>query len=206
MIGIVNYQRGNLNNVYRAFEKFGFEAEIIDESDNLEKFKGIVLPGVGAFADAMENLKEKNFDKAIVNYIQTGKPFLGICLGLQLLFEKSLEFESCEGLGVFKGNVVPFEIDEKVPHIGWNQVNFKKPSNIIKDIPENEYFYFVHSYYVEPKEEDIILTTTRYGVDFVSSIEKDNIFACQFHPEKSQGAGLEIIKDFGEFCDRYSGN
>ncbi|HCL57353.1 MAG TPA: imidazole glycerol phosphate synthase subunit HisH [Spirochaetia bacterium] len=204
MIGIVNYQRGNLNNVYRAFTSFGFETEITDSPENLERYNGLVLPGVGAFQDAMETLKKTGFDTAIKNYIQSGRPFMGICLGLQLLFEESLEFGKTKGLGVLKGKVVPFQISLKVPHMGWNQIRFSKPSRFIQSDLNGESFYFVHSYFVVPEEKEIILSTTSYEIDFVSSIEKDNVFACQFHPEKSQKKGLKMIKNFGDACARYT--
>lgn len=203
MIAIVNYQGGNLNNVLRAFENFGFSTRIIDEPAGLEDYSGVVLPGVGAFGDAMAQLRQKGFDRAIVRHIESGKPFLGICLGLQLLFEESSEFGTHRGLGIFRGRVVPFRIQEKVPHIGWNQVEFRKPSRIVRNLSDGDYLYFVHTYYVKPQDERIILTVTRYGVTFTSSIEQDNVFACQFHPEKSQTTGLKIIESFGETCAHY---
>lgn len=206
MIGIINYQRGNLNNVLRAFLKFGFNTQITDDPAEISKFKGLVLPGVGAYGDAMETLKAKGFDRAILNYIQSGKPFMGICLGLQLLFEESEEFGNHKGLGLFKGRVVPFKISEKVPHMGWNQLEFKKQSKILKGICTGDAFYFVHSYYVETPDSSIILTTTDYGIHFVSSVEKENVFACQFHPEKSQEKGLRIIQSFGDYCANHSGH
>lgn len=207
MIAIVNYQRGNLDNVLRAFQGFGFKTVIVSTPEDLSGFSGVVLPGVGAFKDAMQTLRETGFDTAIKDYVASGKPFMGICLGLQLLFEEGLEFGRHPGLGILKGSVVPFQIEEKVPHMGWNQVQFAKSSKILKDaLQDADYLYFVHSYYVKPVDESIVLTRTHYGVDFVSSVEKDNIFACQFHPEKSQETGLKIIKAFGEYCVGDSGN
>jgi glutamine amidotransferase len=206
MIGIVNYQRGNLNNVKRAFEKFGFQTKIIDSPDEIEQFSGLVLPGVGAFGDAMENLNQRNFKNPIIKWIKDGNPFMGICLGLQLLFEKSYEFGQHQGLGILKGEVVPFSIKLKVPHMGWNQLNFVKKSAILKSIPDHTSCYFVHSFYVAPCDENIVLTKTSYEIDFVSSIEDKNLFACQFHPEKSQESGLQMIKDFGAYCANNSSN
>jgi len=204
MIGIINYQRGNLNNVARAFEYFGFATEITDNPARLDRYQGVVLPGVGAFADAMQTLRETGFDQALCRYIASDRPFLGICLGLQLLFERGLEFGEHEGLGILKGRVRRFEIEEKVPHMGWNTVSFQKPSSILKGIHEGDSFYFVHSYYVEPEEPGIALTLTHYGIDFVSAVEKGNLVACQFHPEKSQERGLKMIQSFGEFCADYT--
>ncbi|HOJ50729.1 MAG TPA: imidazole glycerol phosphate synthase subunit HisH [Spirochaetota bacterium] len=202
MIGIIDYQGGNLNNVKRAFEFFGFNVEIINEPVSLKSLNGLVLPGVGAFSYAMSQLKEKGFVNFIRDFVESGKPFMGICLGIQLLFEKSYEFEKSDGLGIIKGDVVKFKKVSKIPHIGWNQVFFKKDSKFLKGTVKNsDFFYFVHSYYVVPEDNEVILTTTLYeNEEFVSSIEKDNIFACQFHPEKSQENGLKIIKAFGEFC------
>lgn len=204
MIGIINYQRGNLNNVLRAFLKFGFETQITENPAEIQKFDGLVLPGVGAFADAMETLQKKGFDREIIRYIESGKPFLGICLGFQLLFEESQEFGLSKGLGILKGKVLQFKIKEKVPHMGWNQLQFKKQSNFLKEIQTGDSFYFVHSYYVAPEDPQIILTTTQYGIEFTSSIEWKNILACQFHPEKSQEKGLQFIKSFGDYCANHT--
>ena len=202
MIGIIDYQGGNLENVKRAFEAFKFKVRILREPVPIKNIDGLVLPGVGAFASAMRQLKESGFISFIKDFIESGKPFMGICLGIQLLFEKSYEFGVSEGLGILKGEVVKFSGVSKVPHIGWNQVEFKKSSNMLKDrIKNGDFFYFVHSYYVVPDTIDIILTTTSYETkEFVSSIEYNNIFACQFHPEKSQNNGLIVIKSFGDMC------
>lgn len=206
MIQIIDYGRGNLNNVYKAFKHFGFDAEIIEDPGHINKASGLVLPGVGAFGDSMECLNERGFSNAIKDFVNTGKPFLGICLGLHLLFEESEEFGKQEGLGILKGKVKRFEISEKVPHMGWNQIQFKKDSKLYKGIQEGTFFYFVHSYYAIPEDPSIILTQTKYEIDFTSSINSDNIYATQFHPEKSQTLGLEIIKNFGEICAHNSGN
>ncbi|MCR4287435.1 MAG: imidazole glycerol phosphate synthase subunit HisH, partial [Deltaproteobacteria bacterium] len=161
----------------------------------------IVLPGVGAFKDCMRNLDQYGLIDPLLKSIEAGKPFLGICLGLQLLFEESTDFGVHKGLGVLKGRVVrvPSAGAEglKVPHMGWNSINKKKESPLMNGITEGEYFYFVHSYYAAPEDAGATLTTTDYGLEFVSSIAKDNITACQFHPEKSQKAGLRVLKNFG---------
>ncbi len=200
MIAIVDYDMGNLRSVEKAFLKLGLEAEVTRSPKNLLNASHIVLPGVGAFKDCMRNLDQYGLIDPILKSIEAGKPFLGICLGLQLLFEESTEFGVHKGLGVLKGRVVRFSSvgkeGLKVPHMGWNSIMFKKQSPLMNDIPEGEYFYFVHSYYAAPDDSAVALTTTDYGIEFVSSIEKDNITACQFHPEKSQKAGLKVLKNF----------
>ena len=204
MIQIIDYGRGNLNNVKKAFLSFGYDANIIENPNEIDNAGGLVLPGVGAFGDSMNCLNNQGFSDKIREYINLGKPFLGICLGLQLLFEESDEFGYKKGLGVIKGHVTRFNIKEKVPHIGWNQVEFKKESLIFNGIPDESYFYFVHSYYAVPEDSSMISATTSYGINFTSAIEYKNIYATQFHPEKSQTLGLQIIKNFGELCVNYS--
>lgn len=201
MIKIINYKRGNLNNVLKALLNFGFKAEIIDDPESVKNADGLVLPGVGAFADAIKTINETGFSDAIKDYIKTGKPFLGICLGLQLLFTESEEFGENKGLEIFPGKVKKFKLNYlKVPHMGWNQIEIQKQSKFLDNVEDNSFFYFVHSYYIEPEDKSIILTKTNYGIDFVSAIEKDNVVATQFHIEKSQEEGLKIIKNFGEIC------
>ncbi|HEO66344.1 MAG TPA: imidazole glycerol phosphate synthase subunit HisH [Spirochaetes bacterium] len=204
MIQIIDYGRGNLNNVVKSFMNFGYQAEIIDQPKSIKDLSGLVLPGVGAFGDSMDSLNEKGFTSYIRDYIASKKPFLGICLGLQLIFEESDEFGDQKGMGVLKGRVTRFDIDEKVPHIGWNQAEFKKESRLFKGIPNESYFYFVHSYYVTPEDPSVTTTTSHYGIDFTSAIEHENIYATQFHPEKSQKIGLEVIKNFGELCAHHT--
>ncbi len=206
MIQIIDYGRGNLNNVKKAFNHFGYQAEIIDKPNSIKDASGLVLPGVGAFGDSMTCLNDQGFTDVIKSFVQSGKPLLGICLGLQLLFESSDEFGSQKGLGILKGHVTRFKTDEKVPHIGWNQIEIKKSTHLLDGILSGSYFYFVHSYYAIPEEESIISTTTDYGLSFTSAIEYKNIFATQFHPEKSQRIGLQIIKNFGEICANHSSN
>ncbi|MBI3600295.1 MAG: imidazole glycerol phosphate synthase subunit HisH [Nitrospinae bacterium] len=223
MIAIIDYRMGNLRSVQKGFEKVGHEAFVTGNPEDILAANGVVLPGVGAFKDCMSNLTEGKLIDPIHKVIKGGKPFLGICLGLQLLFTEGEEFGIHKGLDIIKGRVVRFPEPRtpnpeplKVPHMGWNSINIRgqgvkgsrglnprtlEPSNpLFKDIPDNSYFYFVHSYYVVPEDDSIIASTTDYGVEFVSSISKDNLFAVQFHPEKSQEMGLKILKNFGDMC------
>lgn len=200
MIAIIDYDMGNLRSVQKGFEKVGASAVSTRDPKVMADASHIVLPGVGAFKDCMRNLEEYGLIDAIIKNIEKGKPFLGICLGLQLLFEESAEFGAHKGLGVIKGKVVRFPNDTKlkVPHMGWNEAKSKKASPLLKDIPEASFFYFVHSYYAVPEDKGVVLTSTDYGVEFTSSVSKDNIMACQFHPEKSQKTGLKLLKNFSE--------
>ncbi|TCK05319.1 imidazole glycerol phosphate synthase subunit HisH [Phorcysia thermohydrogeniphila] len=200
MIVVIDYGMGNLRSVSKALEFVGAEVVVTDDPKKLKRASGLVLPGVGAFRDAVRNLKERGLWEGIVEEVEKGKPLLGICLGLQLLFEKSYEFGETEGFGFIEGEVVRFELPKefKIPHMGWNQVYVKKESELLKGIREGEFFYFVHSYYVKPRSESVKLTETDYGIYFTSAVEKDNIFATQFHPEKSQKAGLKLLKNFCE--------
>ncbi|HAV40187.1 MAG TPA: imidazole glycerol phosphate synthase subunit HisH [Aquificaceae bacterium] len=193
---IVDYGMGNLRSVSKALEKVGFRVKVSSDPEDVKKANAIALPGVGAFKDAVENLRRMGLYGEIIRHIERGKPYFGICLGLQLLFEKSYEFGEAKGFGVVEGEVVLLPTSVKVPHIGWNQLWKKKPSSLLEGTKDGEYVYFVHSYHVVPKKKDIILTTTDYGIDFVSSIEYENIFAVQFHPEKSQKVGLKILENF----------
>ena len=197
-IVIVDYGMGNLRNVQRGFERVGFDAKVTRSKKEIEKASGIVLPGVGAFKDCMVNLERYHLIEAILRSIEKGKPYMGICLGLQILFSESEEFGLHKGLGVVKGRVVKFRPDpeHKVPHMGWNTVEMKKEVPMLKEIQGGDFFYFVHSYYVAPDDKEWIGTTTHYGISFTSSIWKDNIFATQFHPEKSQEKGLKILEAF----------
>lgn len=197
MIAVVDYGMGNLRSVQKGFEKVGFDAVITSDIKIIESASKIVLPGVGAFTDCMNNLEGRGLVEPVIRGIEKGKPFLGICLGLQLLFEESEEFGNRKGLGIIKGRVKRFpKGDLKVPHMGWNSIKKVKDTPLLADLADDSYLYFVHSYYVLP-EEDVAATTTSYGMEFTSSIVKDNIFACQFHPEKSQADGLKILKAFG---------
>lgn len=207
-IAIIDYGMANLRSVQKALEQVGHRADITADPAGLGRYDRIVLPGVGAFKDAVATLRSGGFVDPILNHIAAGKPFLGICLGLQMLFDSSNEDGMHAGLGIIPGRCVRFDVDTtaglKVPHMGWNALNFAKPSKLSKPcplfagLPEGSSVYFVHSYYVEPADPAVIATTTDYGRPFVSSIAKDNIFATQFHPEKSQKVGLTILKNFAE--------
>ena len=206
MIAIIDYGMGNLRSVKKAFETVGHEAIVTRNSSVIDDASHVVLPGVGAFGDCMSNVERYGLDAPIRRCIERGKPFLGICLGLQLLFTESEEFGRHRGLGIFPGVVKRFPRDSahsstslKVPHMGWNTVSIQRPTPVLQGIQEQSYVYFVHSYYVEPKDADVVSTTTEYGVSFVSSVAKDNIFASQFHPEKSQTVGLQLFRNFGSW-------
>lgn len=202
MIAIIDYGMGNLRSVEKAFLKVGITAKVVSEAKLLEDANGIVLPGVGAFKDCVRNLEEKGLLEPVLRSIKKGKPYLGICLGLQVLFTESEEFGIYRGFDIFKGKVVRFQIDLKVPHMGWNTVKLLKKPPIFEGISDEPFFYFVHSFYVVSQNKDIIAGTTDYGITFTSMIWKDNIFATQFHPEKSQETGLKLLKNFGEFVRR----
>jgi glutamine amidotransferase len=198
MITIVDYGMGNLRSVQKGFEKVGAEARITDDPEAVRRADKLVLPGVGAFADAMVGLRERELVGPIQEYIKSGRPFLGICLGLQLLFSKSYEDGEYAGLGVFEGEVVRFpeHTGLKVPHMGWNQLRVRKEAPALKGIAEGSHVYFVHSYYVVPADPDLTATETDYPRPFTSSIWCDNVFAAQFHPEKSQQVGLQLLRNF----------
>ncbi len=204
MIAIVDYGMGNLRSVEKGFKKVGVNAKVTSSPQDVENARAVVLPGVGAFRDCIRNLTDLSLTGAIAEAIQKGKPYLGICLGLQVLFSESEEFGRCRGLDIFRGKVVRFQIKEKVPHMGWNNVRIVKKPPILSAVPNEAFFYFVHSYYVVPDDQDIIAATTDYGVSFTSMIWKDNVFATQFHPEKSQGLGLKVLAGFGEFVKKSS--
>jgi imidazole glycerol-phosphate synthase subunit HisH len=199
MIAIVDYGMGNLRSVEKGFLKVGVDARVVREPQAVDDADAIVLPGVGAFRDCIRNLAQTSMTESIMRSIQKGKPYLGICLGLQVLFTESEEFGIYKGLDVFKGRVVRFQIDLKVPHMGWNNVKILRRTPIFDGIQDESFFYFVHSYYVVPDETAVVSTTTDYGITFTSMVWKDNIFATQFHPEKSQESGLRILKNFGDF-------
>lgn len=198
MITIVDYGMGNLRSVQKAFEKLNVEATICTKPEEIANAEKLVLPGVGAFRDAIAELKSQNLVEPILEHIQKEKLFLGICLGLQLLFEISYEDGEWEGLGVLPGKVVRFEDqpDIKIPHMGWNQLSVAGDVPIFKDIPSEAYFYFVHSFYVVPTDENVTAAKTDHGRQFVSAVAKNNLFATQFHPEKSQKYGLKLLDNF----------
>jgi len=200
LIAIIDYGMGNLASVQNAFIKMGFEAYTTSNSDEILSADKVVLPGVGAFADAIRNIRNLGIDQAIHELIKRETPFMGICLGLQLLFSESYENGIHKGLDVIRGRVEKFDLpaEYKVPHMGWNQLAINPASQLLEGIPTGSYFYFVHSYYVVPEDEAVVVGRTDYGLDFVSAVEKGKLFACQFHPEKSSELGLKIIKSFGE--------
>ena len=200
MIAIIDYGMGNLRSVQKAFEKVGHQAMVTSDPAEVAAAAKVVLPGVGAFEDAIAELRRLNLVKPVRETIDSGKPFLGICLGLQLLFDVSYENGRHEGLGVLPGEVVRFDLPKgyTVPHMGWNQLAIRRPAPVLEGIAEGTYVYFVHSYYVVPKDSQVIATETDYGGPFCSMIWRDNLLATQFHPEKSQSEGLRILKNFAE--------
>jgi imidazole glycerol-phosphate synthase subunit HisH len=199
-IAIVDYGMANLRSVQKAFAQIGASAEIISRPEQIDACEKIVLPGVGAFKDAIATLRERNLSDAIVRHIQRGRSFLGICLGLQLLVDVGFEDGEHKGLGIIAGQCVRFDVDQtlglKVPHMGWNQLIPKNPSPLTRDLPVGCNVYFVHGYHVVPTDPGVIATVTDYGRPFVSSICRENIMATQFHPEKSQKIGLRILSNF----------
>lgn len=199
MIAIIDYGMGNLRSVSKAFEAVGHQAVVTRDAEVIGNADHVVLPGVGAFGDCMANLNRYDLVEPIQSTIRSGKPFLGICLGLQLLFAESEEFGLHKGLGIIPGRVRKFALGAafKVPHMGWNQVNVQRACPLFDGIDDGSNWYFVHSYFVDPTDRTVAATTTTYGIPFVSSIWKDNVVACQFHPEKSQAVGLRLIKNFG---------
>lgn len=198
MVAIIDYDAGNIKSVEKALHYLGEEAVITRDRDTILGADRVILPGVGAFGDAMEKLRTYELDKVIQEVVAKNTPFLGICLGLQLLFESSEESESVEGLGILKGKVVrlPEESDLKIPHIGWNSLKYPNPGRLFTGIAEDSYVYFVHSYYLQAKDPSIVTATTEYGTLIHASVEQGNVFACQFHPEKSSEVGMQILKNF----------
>jgi glutamine amidotransferase len=200
MICIIDYGMGNLRSVQKGFERVGHEATVTSDPAAVAAAAKVVLPGVGAFEDAMSELSRRGLVEPVLKAIDGGKPFLGICLGLQLLFDTSYENGTHRGLGVLKGEVVRFQLPKglSVPHMGWNQLAVRQPAPLLKGTAEGTYVYFVHSYYVAPADAQVIATETDYGGPFCSMIWRDNVYATQFHPEKSQAAGLRMLKNFAE--------
>ena len=201
MIAVVDYQMGNLRSVQKGFERVGHEAVIVSDPSEILRADRIVLPGVGAFGDAMAELRRRDLVEPICESIEAGKPFLGICLGLQLLFDVSYEGGEHSGLGVLPGKVVRFELPDtyKVPHMGWNQARIVRESKLLEPITNDTHFYFVHSYYVVPQDREVVTIETEYHKPFCAMVARDNLFATQFHPEKSQQNGLALLKSFAEF-------
>lgn len=200
MIAIIDYDAGNIKSVEKALQKLGREVVITRDAEVILNADKVILPGVGAFGDAMENLKKYQLDQVIYQVVEKQIPFLGICLGLQLLFEKSDESKGVAGLGILEGEIcrIPDCEDLKIPHMGWNSLHLQNDGRLFKGLDENSYVYFVHSYYLKAKDESIVKATTEYSTHIHASVEKGNVFACQFHPEKSSDVGLQILKNFVE--------
>ena len=196
MFAIIDYGMGNLRSVQKAFEFLGFAAEIVEEPERLSEATHLVLPGDAAFGDAMRNLRAAGWDQAIVEGIAAKKPFLGICVGLQLMFSESEEMGQHSGLGILLGKCVRFPVTERVPQIGWNQVAIKRDVPLLAGVPEGSFFYFVHSFYVETANESDCIATTDYGLDYTSIAGNGRVFGVQFHPEKSQAHGLRLLDNF----------
>lgn len=209
MIGIVDYGRGNLRSVEKALQKLEFEALILSSPRDISKVRGLILPGVGAFADAMAALQKGDWLGPLQAYVAAGKPFLGICLGMQLLFEIGEEHGEHQGLGFLEGRVVKFPAGLKIPHMGWNTVTIRYPNVICANIPDRSYFYFVHSYYAAPRDEACVAATSDYGLEFPAVVGRANVWGAQFHPEKSSPWGLKMLDNFGKWVNSYdhlSGN
>ncbi len=207
-IAIIDYGMGNLRSVQKGIERVGFAAEVTQEPARIEGAAGVVLPGVGAFGACMDNLRAYGLVDTVRRVIERGTPFLGICLGMQLLFDESEEFGPVPGLGIFRGRVVRFADQPglKVPHMGWNQIRKHQDPPHLRGIAEGAFVYFVHSYYVVPEDPSLTAVTTEYGVEFAAAIARDNVFATQFHPEKSQAVGLRILENFGRLvADQVAG-
>ncbi len=202
MIAIIDYGMGNLRSVQKAFEKIGATARIVPFPRDLANARGIVLPGVGAFGQAMENLRAIGWIEPLRDACARGVPFIGICLGMQLLFESSEEMGRHEGLGILRGEVKRFNGELKVPQMGWNQIHIQQSSPLLRDVIDGSYAFFVHSYYCVPRDPEIVLATTEYGTEFVSVVGRGNIFGAQFHPEKSQSVGLKMLENFASIVER----
>ena len=200
MIAIIDYDAGNIRSVEKAMAKLGQEVWITRDRERIMNADKVILPGVGSFGDAMAHLQEYNLVKVIKDVVAEKKPFLGICLGLQLLYESSEETPGVEGLGILKGKIlkIPEQEGLKIPHMGWNSLHLQNDGRLFRGIEQNPYVYFVHSYYLKAGEEETVKATTEYSVNIHASVEKDNVFACQFHPEKSGDLGLQILKNFAE--------
>ncbi|MCD0460752.1 imidazole glycerol phosphate synthase subunit HisH [Roseiconus lacunae] len=202
MITIVDYQMGNLRSVQKAVQRVGGEAKISSDPHEIATADRLILPGVGAFGDAMAEINRRDLATPIRDFCQTRRPFLGICLGLQLLFEEGFEHGTHRGLGILSGDVVRFELPEhlKVPHMGWNTVKKQSDCELLEDIGDSSHFYFVHSFYVRPSDPSVVALTCDYGGDFCAMIAQGNLFATQFHPEKSQSNGLQLLRRFTQLA------
>lgn len=200
MIAILDYDAGNIKSVEKALQKLGQEVIITRDAEEILSADKVILPGVGAFGDAMNNLRKYGLDQVIYQVVENETPFLGICLGLQLLFEKSDESVGAKGLGILQGGIcrIPDKEGLKIPHMGWNSLHLQNDGRLFAGLPEDSYVYFVHSYYLKAKDESIVKATTEYSTHIHASVEQGNVFACQFHPEKSSDVGLQILRNFVE--------
>jgi len=198
VITVVDYGVGNLRSVQKALEQVGAEAVVTEDSRVIQAAQGVILPGVGAFGDAMDTLRATGLDVTVREVVKHNIPLLGICLGMQLLFDESEEMGRHQGLGVLPGRTLRFGAGLKVPHIGWNCIRMVRPGGLLSGVTDGDFAYFVHSYYVAPEQAEIVLATTDYGLDFASVVEQGRIFGIQFHPEKSQDVGLRILRNFAE--------
>ena len=202
MVAIIDYDAGNIKSVEKAFEYLGADTVITRDPKEIYRADHVVLPGVGAFSDAMKKIEEYGMESPIKEVINKNIPFMGICLGLQLLFDSSEESEGVSGLGILRGKIVRIPNTDKegtyykVPHIGWNNLSFPREGKLFKGLDDESYVYFVHSYYLQAEDKSIVTATTDYSVRIEASVEKDNVFACQFHPEKSSEVGMKILKNF----------
>ena len=203
MIAIIDYGAGNIQSVSKALAHIGCEAFITRDKDKILKADGAVLPGVGSFGDTMDTMTEYGIKDTVIEYAKSGKPFLGICLGLQLLFPKSEESPEADGLGIFDGSITKIPSGEglKIPHIGWNSLDIKKKDGLFKGIGKNPYVYFVHSYFLNASDKSIVSAQTEYGVTIDAAVEKGNVYATQFHPEKSGETGLKILRNFADIVN-----
>lgn len=201
MIAIIDYGAGNIQSVYKALKFIGADCKVTSDKDEILKADGAILPGVGSFGDAMDTMTKRGIKDTIIEYTKSGKPFLGICLGLQLLFPESEETPGVKGLDIFKGTITKIPNQNrslKIPHMGWNNISIKQKNGIFKDIEGEPYVYFVHSFYLKAQDKDIVAATTQYGVEIDAAVQKGNIIATQFHPEKSGEVGLKMLKNFVE--------
>ena len=203
MIAVIDYGAGNLQSVVKAFKFIGCDVCVTSDKEELKSASAAILPGVGAFGDAMNCLKNSNLVNPVLDFIETGKPFLGICLGLQLLFQGSEESPGVSGLGVLDGRIlkIPAETGLKIPHVGWNSLDIKKKEGLFQNLEPNPYVYFVHSYYLKADKPEVVSSTTTYGVQIDASVQRGKLFATQFHPEKSGKTGLQMLKNFISLID-----
>jgi len=202
LISIIDYGMGNLKSVKKALKYIGKEAQITSDGNYIEKSQGVILPGVGAFPEAMKNLKDKKLDIAVKNIVEKGIPLLGICLGMQLLFDTGEEVENCRGLGLIPGNITKLYGDIKIPHMGWNSLNIKRKCILLESVPENSYVYFVHSFYADVRYEENLNAYSTYGIQVPAVVSNGNVYGTQFHPEKSGDTGIKMLENFVKLLDK----